>query len=116
MAQRFYMPRATALDANGFPGSGYKLNFYITGTSTRLDTFSNQALTSKNTNPVVADGNGRFGEIWLQAKDYKVVLTDAADVTIWTADPVVGIADVSAAEKARYDRAYALTVFHHGGL
>lgn len=88
MAQRFYMPRATALDANGFPISGAKLNFYVTGTSTPLGTFSDQALTSANTNPVVADGNGRFGEIWLQALEYKVVLTDAADVVIWTADPV----------------------------
>lgn len=71
-------------------GSGYKLNFYSTGTTTRKDTFSDDALTSANANPVVADSAGRFGDIFLESGTYKVVLTDAADVEKWTADPVEG--------------------------
>ena len=89
-AERFAPPRTTALDSNGDPLSGAKLNFYTTGTSTPLDTYSDDALTTPNANPVVADSAGRFGEIFLQALEYKVVLTDADDVTIWTADPVDG--------------------------
>ena len=95
MANRFTFPRETALDANGDPISGAKLNFYTSGTTERLDTFSDNALTVANANPVVADSAGRFGNIFLQASNYKVVLTDAADATIWTADPVAGTTDTT---------------------
>jgi hypothetical protein len=38
---------------------------------------------------VVADSAGLFGEVFLSdAVEYKVVLKTAADVTVWTADPV----------------------------
>ena len=88
MAGRFYLPRSTAFDANGDPISGAKLEFFESGTTTQLDTFSDDALSVPNTNPVVADSAGRFGDIFLQQSDYKVVLSDADDVVIWTADPV----------------------------
>ena len=88
MAGRFDFPIDSAFDANGDPISGAKLNFYETGTSTPQDTYSDDALTVANANPVVADSAGRFGDIFLTSADYKVVLTDADDVTIWTADPV----------------------------
>ncbi len=91
MANRFTLPRATALDANGDPLSGARLYFYESGTTTPLDSFADRALTAANSNPVVADSAGRFGEIWLKAQDYKVILKDAADVTIWSADPVQGV-------------------------
>ncbi len=95
MANRFNLPRITALDSNGDPISGAKLNFYESGTTVRLDTYSDAALSSANANPVVADSAGRFGDIFLQASAYKVVLTDADDVAIWTADPVAGTIDVT---------------------
>lgn len=90
MANRFVAPVFTALDSIGVSISGAKLNFYQAGTTTRLDTFSDNALTSAHANPVVADSAGRFPDIFLQAQNYKVVFTDAVDVTIWTADPVAG--------------------------
>ena len=64
--------------------------FYETGTSTPLDTYSDNALSSANANPVVADSNGRFAAIFLKGQDYKVVLKTSADVTIWTEDPCHG--------------------------
>lgn len=73
------------------PGS--KLYFYTTGTTTPLATYSDQALTTPNANPVVAGADGRFGPIWLQAISYKVVLKTAADVTLVTRDPVRGDID-----------------------
>lgn len=88
MAGRFYLPRSTAFDANGDPISGAKLEFFESGTSTPLDTFSDDALTVANTNPVIADSAGRFGDIFLQQSDYKVTLSDASDNVIWTTDPV----------------------------
>lgn len=91
MANRFTMPVEQAIndDASG-SGSGWKLDFFITGTSTRKDTFSDNALTVANTNPVVADSSGRFGDIFLEDGTYKVVLKDDLDVVKWTADPVTG--------------------------
>ena len=88
MSNRFFMPRATAFDLNGDPISGGKLWFYEAGTSTPRATYSDAGLTVANSNPVVANSAGRFGEIFLTpAVGYKVVLTDADDAVIWTADP-----------------------------
>ena len=53
------------------------------------DCFSDQGLTTENTNPVIADANGRFSNIWLDSsKTYKVVLKDKNGVQQWEADPV----------------------------
>jgi hypothetical protein len=56
---------------------GGSLAFYASGTSTPLATYSDSALTSPNTNPVVLDAAGRAGNIFLQNLAYKVVLSDA---------------------------------------
>lgn len=90
MASRFLIPRVQFLDGNGDPYAGALLYFYETGTTTALDTYSNNALTVANTNPVVADANGRFGDIFLKAQDYKAVLKTSGGTTIWTADPIHG--------------------------
>ena len=75
----------------GAVGSGYKLNFYTTGTSTRKATYPTRADavagTNANANPVVADADGRFGPVWLTGGEYKVILTDADDVVLETRDP-----------------------------
>ncbi len=83
-----YVPSRTGITS----GNGYKLYFYQTGTTTPIDTYSQSdlAVGHKNTNPVVADSNGLFGPIYLQATpDYKVVMTNAAGTTIWTTDPLL---------------------------
>lgn len=83
----FLNPFYRALDSNGDPISGAKLYFYEAGTSTPKNTFSDEALTSANANPVIADANGYFGRIYMATDtEYKAVLKDADDVTIWTAD------------------------------
>ncbi|TQV80313.1 hypothetical protein [Denitrobaculum tricleocarpae] len=88
MAGRFAIPRESEYGSNGEPLAGAKLFFYETQTSTPNDTFSDDALTVANTNPVVADAAGRFGDIFLKNEDYKVILKTSADVTVYTADPV----------------------------
>lgn len=110
MATRFTMPIEQAIkdDASG-SGSGYKLNFYETGTVVRKDSFSDNALTSANANPVVADSAGRFGDIFLESGTYKVVLTDENDVEIWTADPVQGSTGTSGVVDEK-TTAYTVTV------
>lgn len=90
MSQRFVMPRQTIYDANGAPVSGAKLYFYVAGTSSPQDTYSDEALSIPNTNPVIADAAGRFGPIFLQGLSYKVTVTDSDEVQIWTEDPYDG--------------------------
>lgn len=89
-----FNPGFVALDGNGTPYAGAKLNFYATGTTTRQTTYNDADLADPshaNTNPVVADANGLFGPIYLDpTKVYKAVLTTSADVTIWTRDPIGG--------------------------
>ena len=88
MAGRFTMPTPLAFDSSGNPGAGDELYFYETGTSTPLDTYSDDDLSVANANPVVADSAGRWGDIFLKAQDYKVVWKDSDGVTIKTWDPV----------------------------
>lgn len=88
MSDRFPEQMLQAGDSNLDPIAGAKLNFYITGTSTPKDTYSDSAKTIPNANPVVADAAGRFGDIFMDTDAaYKIVYTDASDVTIQTFDP-----------------------------
>lgn len=74
---------------------GGKLNAYVAGTpATRLNTYSDSTLLVANTNPVVASAGGLFGPIYLtKGVAYKLVLTDANDVVVWTQDNVSVPAD-----------------------
>lgn len=88
MANRFQTPDEQFVDAEGVPYSGGKLYFYASGTSSPLDTYSDDDLTIPNTNPVILDERGAAGNIFLQPLEYKVVFLDANDVEIFSADPV----------------------------
>lgn len=71
------------LDNNGDPCAGCKLYAFATGTSTPEPTYSDRALTSSNTHPIVLDSAGR-ATIFLTDTTYDFQLDSAADVTIWT--------------------------------
>lgn len=89
MATIFKLPRAVAVDSSGTPYAGAKANFYLTGTSTPTDTYSDADLTTPNANPVVADSAGLFGIIYFDPSvTYKLVLTQSDDTEIYTEDPV----------------------------
>ena len=72
-------------DSAGAPLAGGKLYTYAAGTSTPLATYSDQAGTTPNTNPVVLDARGEATIFWGSA-GYKVSLYDSADALIWTQD------------------------------
>lgn len=75
------------LSAAGALGVGWKLNFYTGGTSTRITTYNARTAGSANANPVVADSNGRFDDIWIEeSQTIKWTLTDASDVVKVTVD------------------------------
>lgn len=54
---------------------GSKLYWYVANTATPVDTYSNPELTVANTNPVLAQADGRFPEMWLAPGSYKYILT-----------------------------------------
>jgi len=86
MVARLIDPSFRAVDSNGVPIAGAKLNVFEAGTTTPINTFSDSALSSANANPVIASltGNdtGIFPDMFVAADDYKVNYTDASDVQI----------------------------------
>lgn len=63
---------------SGGIGVGWLLNFYTAGTTSPIITYNDGDAGSANTNPVVADANGRFGQIWIDDNQViKWILTDA---------------------------------------
>ncbi len=85
---RFVLPLESTFNINGAPQDGAKLEFFNPGLLTNKDTYSDQALTTANTNPVVANASGRFGAIWMNG-DYDVTLKDKNDVLIWGPERVL---------------------------
>lgn len=85
----FQLPKVTVLDTSGDPVSGALLHFYLTGTTTETNTYTDVALTTPHANPVVCDSAGRAGAIYLDsAITYKCVVADSGDTPIYTVDPV----------------------------
>jgi hypothetical protein len=86
MASRFIMPFANV--GSGIKGpEGALLYFFETGTDVPKKTYTDSAVSIANTNPVVADSNGLFSDIWLSGT-YRVVLQNRLTSQQWTADPV----------------------------
>jgi hypothetical protein len=73
------------LDSAGNPLSGGKVYTYAAGTSTPLATYSDQAGTTPNANPVVLNSRGEASIFW-GAGPYKVTLRTSADALLWTQD------------------------------
>ena len=95
MAQVYNIPVTRAFTNLGKIGVGFQLFFFETGTTTKKSVFAEAALTTPLTNPVIADANGYFPQIFMEStgNDYKVVLSDDTDTDppsspIFTADPV----------------------------
>ncbi len=81
MSFRFSEPRTRVGDGiANFAGA--KLFFFDFGTSTPKTTFSDSALTSANTDPVLADADGLFPDIFTDT-DSTVTLKTAADVVVY---------------------------------
>jgi len=91
---RFDTTNVFYVSAEGVPGAAYRLYFYATGTTTPQATYSDVTLSTPNANPVVADANGYFGNVFLiPSNAYRVDLYNAATVDnptgvqIWSLDP-----------------------------
>ncbi len=78
------LPRDFALDDNAAALPGAKLYVYDAGTLTPRTIYSNAAGSATHTNPLVADGAGRFPAWFLDPDggDYKIIMKTSADVTV----------------------------------
>jgi len=90
-------PKLQFFDANGDPLVGGKLYSYIAGTTTPQATYTDESGATANTNPVILDSRGE-ASVWFGAGTYKLKLTTAADVDVWTVDNIGS--DVSVADLA----------------
>lgn len=83
----------------GTPLVGGKIWTYAAGTTTPTATYTSEAGTTPNANPIILDANGRVpNQIWLtEGVNYKFVLMTSANVTLGTYDDLAGINDVSIA-------------------
>lgn len=95
MAQLFDTGVFSVIDAASAIQVGAKLYWFVANTSTPVDTFSDPGLTVENTNPVLADSDGRFPEMWLAPGNYKYVLTAPLGSV---GDPLVTVNDFTVAD------------------
>lgn len=86
-------PKFSMTDNNGNPASGWKIYTYVSGTTTPKATYIDNAQSAANTNPVILDSRGEANIWW--SGSYKVVVTDANDVTIYTVDNYGAGEDIS---------------------
>lgn len=87
-----------ALDGNGDPIPGALAYFYDTGTTTPRTTYQDVSGSTPHDDPVEADANGFFPEIFVAGGTaVKCVLKTAAGVTVTTQDPCVRINTAAAA-------------------
>jgi hypothetical protein len=89
MAQVLF-PGRRFTDENGNPISGGKLYTYEAGTTTPLDTYINDALTTSAPNPIVLGSAGMMttngvdeGPIYVAPDDYRLVLKSSDDATTY---------------------------------
>jgi len=92
-------PKFYCLDNNGAIVSGAKLFTYASGTTTKLDTYTDATLATPNANPVVCDSAGR-ATVFLSATAYKFTLapstdTDPPTAAYWSVDNVGAVAYIS---------------------
>ncbi len=76
----------SVIDETSAIGVGWLLGFYEAGTTTETDTYTLPVGGVANSNPVEADADGRFPQIWRDPGDYKFVLYDADGVPVKTVD------------------------------
>src|SRR3989304_10545818 len=90
MSNRFVHPRPQFLTSTPAVYSGGSLNFYISGTATPKNVYSDAALSVSIGAELTLNSAGYYaGEIFLaEAAAYKVALEDSAGSVVWTADPV----------------------------
>lgn len=82
MAQVLF-PGRRFTDTNGEPINGGKLYVYEAGTTTPLDTYTDEALSTAADNPIVLDSAGLIPVRYAAPDEYKFVLKSSDDATTY---------------------------------
>ena len=100
MADNLLLPLSLdrLVDADGVPLGGGKVFVYDAGTTNLRNVFADNTLTVAAANPIIADAGGYIEPRYIGTGDYKLVITDADDVTIKTADNLTGALATAAFE------------------
>lgn len=80
-------PVAAFYDANGDPLNGGKLYTYACGGTTNQATYSDEAVSVANANPVVLNSAGR-AVVFLKPLCYRFDLKTSADALVWSQDQI----------------------------
>lgn len=97
MATQLIIPRQ--LDANGDSASGAKAYVYESGTTNPITVYTDTGVSIPHSSPIVANSAGYFAQSFYGGSlALKVVVTDSADATLVTYDPVpaVGLSGAAA--------------------
>lgn len=94
MGTRWPLSGQMAFDNNGTPAPGAKAYFYIGGTTTPYTVYADAAETTPATDPVLADGNGRWPTTFIPFGTYKEVIKTIGGITLSTADNIPNDAPV----------------------
>ncbi len=84
-------PYQTVLDGDGVAVSGAKIYTYVAGTTTNATTYTSSALSSANTNPIVADSAGRYVAYLSAGANLRFIIKTSADVLIDDQDNVQSV-------------------------
>ena len=91
---RFNNPVTSVFDELGRSIPNAELYFFENNTTTPKNTYSDKDLTNQNPHPVIADGAGRFPDMWLEAGTYRVRLDDPVDGVVWDKSDVNTDSDI----------------------
>jgi hypothetical protein len=76
---RYINPASQYFDNSGNVLSGGTIDFYQSGTNTRLNTYADSTFDTLNTNPVVLDAAGRIPNVFYEGSAKVVIRSAAAD-------------------------------------
>jgi len=107
------LPVTVALGTDGSPLPGALLYFYESGTTTPKNAYTDAALTTPCSNPLVANAYGVFAATWLTGVGgaYTLKLKDAGLVQRWSVDAVSNaVSDSDVTQTAVTQHQAALTI------
>lgn len=90
MAAELFTVPFQCVVVSGLAVPGATITFYDTGTSTKLPIYTTSALTTQQTNPVVANGAGNIPDTYLNtANTYRVVIKNKVGTVLEDIDPYI---------------------------
>ena len=81
-------PRWTAINLDGTPCAGAELTVYMADTDIKAEIFSNEELSIRLPNPLIADGRGYFPVFYARDSKYKIKIVAPNGATVSEVDKV----------------------------